>query len=448
MKRGIAAVIGIVLVLIPVPALAHGIGGRSDLPVPVEYFVVGATVVLLLSFGALAVLWPKARLQDGPRYRGDGWRLPRWLAAVLATAGVLWLGAAIFAGLLGHGGVRDNLAPVSVWVVFWLVLPFGAAVLGNWWAVINPWATIGRLVRRQGPSGPGRLGVYPATVAFVAFVWLELVHAGSGDPATLGWAALAYTVYLALWAGATGVDRAIVSADAFTVYHRLLSSIAPFGRDGERIRWRGWLRALPVLPQWPGLSLFAVAMIGTVTYDGLGETLVWDDWTFGLVGIAQREPWFRTLSLLAVVAVIGLAYLTACWVAKRMARSPMTTGQVAASFAHTLVPIALAYAVAHYFTLVVFEGQLIIPVLSDPFGLGWDLFGTAGYTINYTWLSPTAVWWIQLITVVGGHVAGVALAHDRALAVFKGDRAVRSQYAMLALMVGLTALALTVLAVS
>jgi hypothetical protein len=101
---------------------------------------------------------------------------------------------------------------------------------------------------------------------------------------------------------------------------------------------------------------------------------------------------------------------------------------------------------AHYVTLIAFEGQLIIPALSDPFGQGWDLLGTAAYQVNYTWLSPTAVWYLQLAAVVGGHVAGVTLAHDRALAVFPGARAVRSQYAMLALMVGLTALALTVLA--
>jgi hypothetical protein len=119
---------------------------------------------------------------------------------------------------------------------------------------------------------------------------------------------------------------------------------------------------------------------------------------------------------------------------------------VARSFAHTLVPIALAYAFAHYFTLVAFEGQLLIPALSDPLGLGWNLVGTVDYQPNYTWISPVIVWYIQLAAIVGGHVTGVVLAHDRALALFAGPGAVRTQYAMLALMVALTTLGLTVLA--
>jgi hypothetical protein len=120
--------------------------------------------------------------------------------------------------------------------------------------------------------------------------------------------------------------------------------------------------------------------------------------------------------------------------------------EVARSFAHTLVPIALAYAVAHYITLILFEGQLMIASISDPLGRGWNLFGTAGYQANFTWLSPTSVWWIQASALVGGHVIGVALAHDRALAVFEGERAVRSQYAMLTLMVALTFGGLSILA--
>lgn len=188
-------------------------------------------------------------------------------------------------------------------------------------------------------------------------------------------------------------------------------------------------------------------MIGTVTYDGMSGTPWWDDFSFALVGANQSTMWFKTIALVAVVAVIGGAYAAASWWASRIA-GPNGPGpaEVAGSFAHTLVPIALAYAFAHYFTLIAFEGQLLIPALSDPLGLGWNLFGTIDYGPDYTWIPPVAVWWVQLSAIVGGHVVGVALAHDRALAVFPGSRAVRTQYAMLALMVALTALGLTVLA--
>jgi hypothetical protein len=285
-------------------------------------------------------------------------------------------------------------------------------------------------------------------VLFVGFTWLELVFPDSASPRVLGIAAAAYTVGMLAVMWRVGVDAAVSRADAFGVYHRVLSAIAPVGRGADgRIRRRGWLRSLPVVPKWPGLTVFVVAMIGTVTYDGLSVTPWWDDVSFSLVGTGQASVWFGTLALLSAVAVVGLAYFGACWWAAKIAAEPgLGAGAVARSFAHTLVPIGLAYAFAHYFTLIAFEGQGIIASISDPLGRGWDLFGTAGYEVSYTWLSPTAVWYVQLAAIVGGHVVGIVLAHDRALAVFPAERAVRSQYAMLALMVALTGLGLTVLA--
>jgi hypothetical protein len=93
--------------MLPLPAAAHGLGGRSDLPVPIEYFLVGALVVLLLSFGALAILWPDVRLQDGPRYRGQGWRPPRLVAGIVAGLGVATLLLVLAAGLGGDADARS-----------------------------------------------------------------------------------------------------------------------------------------------------------------------------------------------------------------------------------------------------------------------------------------------------------------------------------------------------
>ncbi len=439
------AIVGLALAL-PAPALAHGLGGRSDLPVPLEYFLVGALVVLLLSFGALAVLWPEPRLQDGPRWRGRSWRPGRVVTGGAAVLGLGGLVLVLVAGLAGDPDARSNAAPVMVWVIAWLVLPFLAVVAGNLWAVLNPWATLGRLMGWSGSPGPGRFGVIPAAVALIALTWLELVYPHSGDPSTLGIAAAAYTICLLVVSWRLGAERAVTSADLFTVYHRVLSAIAPFGRDPEgRIRRRGWLRALTVLPAWRGLTLFVVAMIGTVTYDGMSATPWWEDVTAAL-GVSRDAIWFETLALVGTVALVGLLYLGVCAWAGRIAGGGMSTMEVAGSFAHTLVPIGLAYAFAHYFTLVAFEGQLIVASISDPFGLGWNLFGTVDYRPNFTWIGPSAVWWVQLVAILGGHVAGVVLAHDRSLAVFPAARAVRSQYAMLGLMVALTTLGLTILA--
>jgi hypothetical protein len=429
---------------IPAPALAHGIGGRADLPVPIEFFLYGAGAVLIVSFIALALLWPEPRLQDGPRTLPVGERTLGRTEVVLSILGVLALLLVVVAGLVGIQNSTRNIAPVLVWIVFWLVVPFLSAVVGNLYTFLNPWRRIGALVgSEERPDLLDRVGVFPATAALVLYTWLELVSPDSGRPQALAVAALVYTVYLVgmmVWAGpATGLQI----GDAFTTYHRVLSAIAPLGRDdaGRLVR-RGWLRALPVLPQWNGLTLFVVFMIGTVSYDGLSSTQWWRD----LLGAASGEVWAETLGFLAVSAVIGAGYWAASWGAVRLAEDERSPGQVAASFAHTLVPIALAYAFAHYFTLVLFEGQLLLSALSDPFGRGWNLFGTADRSISY-WMSPTAVWYVQVVAIVGGHITGVVLAHDRALAVFHPVRAVRSQYAMLVLMVALTVLGLTILAV-
>lgn len=429
--------------LVPAPVAAHGIGGRADLPVPIEFFLYGAGFVLVVSFIALAALWPEPRLQDGPRYRLLADRPPRWPAAAVSAGGLVFLLLVVLAGGLGVQNSTRNIAPAIVWVGFWLVVPFLSALIGNLYTSLNPWRTIGTLLgERERPDLLARYGVYPATGALLLFTWLELVSPNSGEPRTLAVAALVYTAYalgLMAWAGR---NAGLQMGEVFTTYNRLISAIAPFGRDQVgRPLWRGWLRSLAVLPQWRGLTWFVVVMIGTVSYDGLSSTQWWRD----LLGSVGGSIWAETLGLVGVSAVIGAGYWLASWTAVKLSGDEnRTAGEVAASFAHTLVPIALAYAFAHYFTLVLFEGQLLISTLSDPFGKGWDLFGTADRAINY-WMSPTAIWYTQVAAIVMGHVSGVVLAHDRALAVFPPVRAVRSQYAMLVLMVALTTLGLTIL---
>lgn len=431
--------------LTPRTAMAHGIGGRLDLPVPLQYFVVGAAAVLVLSFVALALLWPEPRLQDGPRYQGPGRRIrTRPVLATFGLISLLLVVGQIIPDILGitRDPTRPTIAPVLVWVVFWLVVPFVSSLFGSWYTDINPWRTIASRSDIDKPHVLERLGVLPAVIVFVAFTWLELVSPDSGDPFTLGIAALTYTVFLVTAMAFVGRDAGLASFDAFTPYNRLFSAISPVGRNPEgKLIWRGWLRALTVIPEWPGLWVFVVAMIGTVSYDGASGTDWFDNITFGLLDSTGGQ----TLLLVLSVVVVGLGYWLASFLAAKLADGQMRPTQVAQRFAHTLVPIALAYAVAHYFTLIIFEGQQLIAALSDPFGLGWDLFGTADRRVNFFITTSEPIWYFQVASIVGGHVLGVTLAHDRALADFGRD-AVRSQYAMLLLMVGLTTLGLTILA--
>lgn len=427
--------------------LAHGIGGRSDLPVPIGVLIAAAAAVLLVTFLVLSFAWRVPRLQDGPRYEGPGRALPvRGLSATLGVLALFLVIGQVVPPILGLEGVtnRPTIAPVLVWVVFWLVVPFLGAVVGDWYTDLNPWRTlagafgVGRMERI---ALPGQIGLWPATVALVAFTWFELVSPRSGDPVALGIAALVYTFVLLVVMAFVGRETGLATFDAFTPYNRLISSIAPFGRNRDgRMIWRGWLRSLTVIPEWPGLWVFAVAIIGTVSYDGARGA----DWFQTMTGDLTRTRLGETILLLASVNLVALAYYVASWSAAWLGGEVWTARRVAQRFAHTLVPIGLAYGVSHYFTLIIFEGQQLLAAISDPFGLGWDLFGTADWRVNYFIATSTPIWLLQVAFIVCGHLVGVVLAHDRSLEDF-GQDAMRSQYAMLLLMIALTSLGLLIL---
>lgn len=427
----------LLLLMVPAPVAAHGLGGRSDLPLPLSYVLVGAGTLVVGTFLFLAVMWTEPRLQGGPRFRrlvgrstmSGGERVGRSIA--VAALAVVVLGAVVPAG----DGV--TLATVLVWVVWWVGVPTAAALAGNLHRFVNPWWWVDRRHRADGPGR--RWGVWPAVAAFWLVVWLELVWP-LVDPLValdttrlLGIAAIAFSGYL-VWAATVGVPHAL--ADPFAVFGRALSGIAPLGALRGEGGYRGWLKALPVLPRWPGMATFMVLAVGTVVYDGVSSTPWWRE-TFP----AWDEWWFATIALAVVPAAFGGLYRLASWVAAR--RTELTTTEVARSFAHTLAPIALAWFVSHYVTLLLFEGQLLPSAIADPFARsgGADTGGIA------YWVSPATVWWVQAAITVVGHMLAVLLAHDRALAVLGSEEdAVAGQYAMLVLMVALTGFALAVLA--
>jgi hypothetical protein len=194
-------------------------------------------------------------------------------------------------------------------------------------------------------------------------------------------------------------------------------------------------------------------MIGTTTFDGATNGQLWSsiasplqeaiaDLGFSLTPAAELTD---TIGLLAAVLLVGGFYRLGV-AGMRTVGGDHTTGELAQRFVHTLVPIAFGYLLAHYFSLLVFQGQALAYLVSDPLGDGSDLFGTANTTIDYTVLSSASIWYVQVAALVAGHVAGLVLAHDRALVLYRDAReAIRSQYWMLVVMVGFTCLGLWLL---
>jgi hypothetical protein len=191
----------------------------------------------------------------------------------------------------------------------------------------------------------------------------------------------------------------------------------------------------------PGTLAFVAVMLGSVAFDGFSRTTWWQDrrydWTSPLVAESPRlADLVGTLvnagGLVVMIGAVALAYILAVNAAESLVR---TKRDLARAFLASLVPIALAYVVAHYFSLLVLQGQFLLPLASDPLGRGWDLFGTAGDVPSLGALSPNAVWYVQVAALVVGHVIGLVLAHDRAVALFPQRGAVLTQYPLLALMV-------------
>jgi hypothetical protein len=191
----------------------------------------------------------------------------------------------------------------------------------------------------------------------------------------------------------------------------------------------------------PGVLAFVAVMLGSVGFDGLSRSPFWQDLRARIEGPyivdqpGRAELFSTALSLAGLVVcvlAVALAYLGAVWIAERTVSSDRS---LAPEFVQSLVPIALVYAVAHYFTLLVIQGQYALPLASDPFGHGWDLFGTVDYAPNIAPFSPNTVWYVQVGSLVAGHVAGLTVAHDRAVTILPERDALRSQYAMLGLMV-------------
>lgn len=433
-------------------AAAHGIGARGDLPIPREAFLAASALAVILSFFLAATMWREPRLAAA----AAGRRLPSWTASLGRAGGVLGRTA----GLLGFvvvliaawGGMRDatfNIAPVTVYVVVWVILLWACALVGNIWAALNPWDTLamyagGRLgPPPQPPADVGRLALshWPAALSLLGFQWLELAHPDPADPRVVAIALSVYTA-LVLIAAARWGRVWIQTGEGFTVLFTLVAAMAPFGRDAERrpvLRWP--FTGLARVPARRGLAAVVVTVIGGTTFDGLSRSRWYAD-AVGDVAGWQRAG-VNTVGLLAAVGAVGAAYVAAVWMARRLGGAGR--GGIVNRYAVGLVPIALAYSVAHYFSLAVFEGQSAWRLLSDPYGQGWDLFGTAGGGIDYGVVGTTAIALVQTGAIVVGHVAAVMVAHDLALDDVGPRRAALAQLPMLVLMVGLTVTGLTLL---
>jgi hypothetical protein len=445
----------------PAVASAHGISGKAGLPVPAWLFAWAAAAVLVISFVLLSTMWPVSRLQEPRESRLCGW--PSFLSVPAGAIGLGLFALIIYAGYEGSPYYTSNIDPTFIYVIFWVAVPVSTVLLGNWFSAFSPWRAFARAVRWVGGrlnlqwrpplAYPQWLGRWPVVAGLLGFAWLELIYHDHDNPSTLASLSLAYFALMLLGMALFGIEQWTERGDAFGGYFALFGRLAALDvRDG--VLWRRrLLSGVPSLKMERGSVAVILVVIGITTFDGASNGVVWNTLqphvqsVFSGMGLADPAPdeIADSLGLLLAIAVVVSFYRVGVLGMHTVSRRPETK-ELSRLFAHTLVPIGFAYVLAHYFSLLIWQGQAIGYLASNPLGHGTDYFGTASWHVNYNFVGSTGIWYVQVLALVIGHVSGLALAHDRALATYRSPQlAVRSQYWMLVVMVGFTSLGLWLL---
>lgn len=475
---------------------------RYDLPLPLTLWIIGAAGAIVLSFlvvsiavRANAAVADRAQQPVVRRQIDNGFISPS-ICLVAQVFAVLALIVVVVAGIIGDQTPTRNLAPTAVWIAWWVGFSYLSAFVGNVWSIVNPWAAIfdwverimskRRAPRRSMVKWPQSVGVWPGIALFIAFAWMELIWEGRSNPSHLAWLAIAYSVLT--WTGMFifGRNTWLTHADPFALAFGVLSKFGPTdirvdhaiggpftadkgnaenGSDEALGRFRGDRKIQGTLTLRapgaglvdseyisPSLSVFVIVMLSTVTFDGLMATPLWQRIESALyvalpVFGDSRLAIINTVGLLVFCLAFMAVYRFVATLIANASGNRMTPDETGRAFVLTLVPIAIAYLVAHYLSYFLIQGQLLIRLASDPLGFGWNLLGTADFRPDIGIVGARFVWYTSLVAIVLGHVAAVSLAHIVALRRFDDRQvAIRSQFPMLVLMIAYTMMSLWIIA--
>ncbi|WP_370304187.1 hypothetical protein [Pseudooceanicola sp.] len=429
--RRLAAVLAVAL--LPGRGLAHASEQGFVLLLPTEiYTAAGAASVALTVF--LLIFLPD-RLSLGlfgalrlVRLRRGGLRV---LTSCLSFLLLVWL---IHIGLTGPRDPLANPMTLFIWTVWWVGFAVLQGLLGNLWHWVNPWVGPAALIRallgvRPLLPLPHRLAPWLAVAGFLAFAGFLIADIAPADPARL--ARVVGLYWLAMFAAVLVFGpRWLLRAEAISLFMRCYARVGLFGRlkRGLAAGLPGWgLFAMPV-PSL-GLAVFILVLLGCGSFDGLNETF----WWLALLGINPLECpgrsaviWQNLAGLLAANAALVAVYALAIWLGLAISRAGMTLHRAFRVFAPSILPIALGYHLAHYFTSFLVDGQYALNALNDPYATGADLLGLGPVSVTTGFVntrdSVRAIFLTQAGAVVVGHVLAIILAHALAVRAFGSSR--------------------------
>lgn len=428
----------------PVLVPLHGLGSRHDLPLPFPVVVAGAAAVLVVTFALLALGWRR------PRYAEvTGRRMPALPPMASGVVGVVlrlaWLAVTVVAGVALVAGPDEVPNPalgfVYVWV--WVGLVPASLLCGRVVRRLNPVRTLLCWRGARTPLGVRwlpRLGLWPAALALLGFVWLELGQPDHATAHVLRHWALAWLVWCVAGSLVLGTDW-LGAADPFEAYSDAVARMSPWARrsgaGGRDVVLTSPLRHLVTGATPRGLAAVSCVLLASTSFDAFSS----GSWFVQHMQVSSHSPvaW-DACGLALVLVVVLLTYLAACWAMR------VPGGRTADLMAVGLLPIAAGYALAHYATFLWITGQQTLAWFSDPLGRGDDWFATAGLQPS-TWIlqHPAVIAWLQVVCIVGGHLLGVVAAHDRALRLLPPRHRLTGQVPMLLVMVAYTCTGLLLL---
>ncbi|RWL83084.1 MAG: hypothetical protein EOR67_26480, partial [Mesorhizobium sp.] len=448
---------------LPTPAFAHASDRGHVLLLPTGYYIAGGALAVAVSFLVLALLPPTA-LDRLWRRRltlftfGDA---PRTLFSLISFAGFILL---VAAGFLGSRDPLSNPLPLVIWTLLWAGFTLLQGVLGNLWSWLNPWYGPWRVASRVfGLRGdderrsrlPNRLGYWPAFVLFFAFAWFELIDPAPDDPARLAVAAGLYWLVSFIAMLVFGYDAWSKRGEFLTVFFSMVARFAPVERVEGRLKlcWPG-AKLLTAEPLPLSGTAFLLLTLSSVSFDGLSKTFFW----LGLFGVNPLEYPGRTaligigsFGLVLTFVLLAAVFAPAVFLGQGLAGDKHSFGEAAGLLVWSIVPIALAYHVAHYLTVLLVDGQYALVALSDPFALGWNLFGTANRMVEAGVVAGAqSAWWLwnlQAGVIIAAHVLAVLVAHGLAWRLHRQpSRSALSQLPLTLLMIAYTIFGLWLLA--
>ena len=402
----------------------HGVVNVGDLPIPFDMVLNASALVVVITFVYLKISWKESIVVPSKEIFEDRQNI---IGKIFGAVILFFL---IAPGIIGNESSKTSITPLILWVFLWIGVPTLGLLFGDVYARFNPLNLV--KISSNKPRS-----VYVSCFLFLGLTWFELVWREPGNPLNIA------SVFIILFVGVNLIryfyKKSIIEVDPLLLLHYLYSKLKLFN---SKPYFRSLINNIGNLAKLNGIEYFILLMIGTVTYDGLRETTFW----YNQFGEQINNTWFSTIMFLSMNLGTIIFYRFACYFAIKVGGSELKLNEVSKLFGHTMLPIAFAYHITHYLTLLLFETQTFIYRLNDPIGTGLNLFNVQEPEINY-FIEPIIIWGIQVAVTLLGHMLSVVLAHDLAVKLFGHQQSDKTQYIFLFITVALTLQALFVLSV-